>query len=155
MKKLFLLIGLILMLNACQKKGPQPINFGQDACDYCRMNIVQPQYGAELITTKGKVYKFDAVECMINYKTENQEMEFRDHYVINFAEAQKLIQAQSAFYLHSRNLPSPMGMFLTATGQKQKAEELKRQHGGKIYSWQELNDNFKRLPDLVSTYKYD
>ena len=30
------------------------------------MTIVDPRYGAELVTTKGKVYKYDAVECLIN-----------------------------------------------------------------------------------------
>ena len=31
------------------------------------MTIVDKLHAAEIVTKKGKVYKFDATECMINY----------------------------------------------------------------------------------------
>ena len=51
----------------------EEINYGVDACAYCKMNIVDPKFGAELITKKGRVYKFDAIECMVNYDREMQK----------------------------------------------------------------------------------
>jgi copper chaperone NosL len=54
------------ILLGCQPTGPDPIAFGKDQCHYCRMTIAEPNYGAELITEKGRVYKYDAAECMVN-----------------------------------------------------------------------------------------
>ena len=45
----------------------KPIIYGQDKCDFCRMSIVDQRFAGEIVTQKGKVFKFDAVECMLNY----------------------------------------------------------------------------------------
>ncbi len=37
---------------------PQPIKIGEDACSFCKMSIADNRYGAEIITKKGKVFKF-------------------------------------------------------------------------------------------------
>ena len=35
---------LVALLAACDR-GPRPIAYGRDACDYCRMVISDPRYG--------------------------------------------------------------------------------------------------------------
>ena len=42
------------------------------------MTIVDNKHSAELVTTKGKVYKFDAIECMIRHlqNIEDQQYQF-------------------------------------------------------------------------------
>src|SRR4051794_36666745 len=47
--------------------GPQPINYGKDACDFCKMNIVDPQFAAQCLNTKGKSFHFDDVHCMVSF----------------------------------------------------------------------------------------
>ena len=47
--------------------SPKPIDYGSDGCHYCSMTIVDHQHAAEIVTTKGKAFKFDAVECMMNH----------------------------------------------------------------------------------------
>ena len=56
---------LFLSLAACTV-APVPINFGSDGCHFCKMTIVDKQHAAELVTSKGKAYKYDAIECMID-----------------------------------------------------------------------------------------
>ncbi len=53
------------LLSSCQPR-PEPIHYGQDACDFCRMTIVDKQHAAQMVTEKGRVYKYDAIECMLN-----------------------------------------------------------------------------------------
>ena len=48
----------LLLLNGCSK-GPKPIDYGNDGCHFCKMTIVDKIHGSELITEKGKVFKFD------------------------------------------------------------------------------------------------
>ena len=53
-------------LTACTVE-PQPINYGTDGCHYCKMTIVDNQHAAQLVTEKGRAYKYDAIECMMNH----------------------------------------------------------------------------------------
>lgn len=144
MKRLFFLVFLSGFIYACSIE-PRPINYSLDACDFCKMNIVDPIHGAEIVTDKGKVYVFDAAECMINFKSEmtkeNVGLILTNHY----HKAGELIDARKATYLISKNLPSPMGAYITAFESKDTAEKAQKELEGTLYSWTELlkNQNYK------------
>ena len=59
MKRLSLLI-ILCSFFSCSKT-PQPINYGTDMCHFCQMTIVTKTHAAQMVTTKGKQYKFDAI----------------------------------------------------------------------------------------------
>ena len=63
----YLLRCLVLVSFMACTTEPRPINYGEDVCYYCKMNIVDRQHAAEAVTHKGRVYTFDAIECMMNY----------------------------------------------------------------------------------------
>lgn len=146
LKVLTYLSFLLSFLMSCSI-SPKDINYGKDGCVYCKMTIVDQRYGTELVTTKGKVHMFDAIECLINYMNENKltEDQFKHILATGFNEPGKLIDATSCFYLQSKNLPSPMGMFLTAFASRQEATEKTKEVSGEVYDWQELNDHFEQL----------
>ena len=56
-------VGILLL--SCTIK-PEKINFGSDMCHFCQMTIVDRQHAAQYVTSKGKQFKFDAIECMLN-----------------------------------------------------------------------------------------
>jgi copper chaperone NosL len=62
----------VLLLAACAAGGPRPIAYDRDVCGFCRMTVGDPRYGSELVTTRGKVYTFDSVECLASYYLANQ-----------------------------------------------------------------------------------
>ena len=117
---------------------PKPIIYGSDACDFCKMNIVDQIHGAEIVTDKGKVYKFDAVECMIDFKNEMSKEQPKLFLTNHYHTPKELISAEDATFLISENLPSPMGEFITAFESKEAANEAQKELDGKIYSWNEL-----------------
>ena len=55
------------------KIEPQPIEYGKDQCNFCVMNIVDQNHSAQYVTKKGKQFKFDAIECMVNEVNEKGE----------------------------------------------------------------------------------
>ena len=118
--------------------GPRPIEYGADKCDFCRMTIVDPQFAAQLVTSKGRVYKFDAIECMLDMLEQDPEKEYSHVLVCDFSGRGELIAAQSCTYLISRQMPSPMGAFLSAHARKEDAELFQQNNGGDLYSWEEL-----------------
>ncbi|MDX1627940.1 MAG: nitrous oxide reductase accessory protein NosL [Fulvivirga sp.] len=146
MRFLFTISLAALLLAACSPQ-PKPINYGEDGCDFCRMTIVDPRYAAELVTEKGKVYKFDAIECMINFKNEKHNMSFAFTLVSAF-DSKELVEAEDCKYLRSQQLPSPMGMYITGFSESEKAEQFARKYGGQLYGWKELNIQFSQLPEI-------
>lgn len=145
--KILFLMAVILV--GCNVQ-PESIQYGKETCRYCQMNIVDARYGAQLVTTKGKTYKFDAVECMINFKMESslKDSDYA-HVVINsFDKMGDLVPAETSVFLRSSELPSPMGMYITPFVSLATAEEQQSIHGGEILNWHQLNSNFRSLPNV-------
>jgi len=69
---LFFLILLTAIIFGCSK-NPQPISYGQDECEFCKMIVMDERYGAELVTGTGKIYFFDSIECLVGY-LDNQKI---------------------------------------------------------------------------------
>ncbi len=128
---------LILVMSACSA-GPQPISYGEDACNFCKMTIVDQQHSAEAVTLKGKVYKFDAIECLVHYVSPLDESTFSHLLVANYDQPGTLIDAKSSSYLISPNLPSPMGAFLNAFDDANRSAAMQTSMTGELHSWESL-----------------
>lgn len=91
---------------------PEPIAFGVDHCIYCKMKISDPRFGGELVTSKGKVYKFDAMECLLPYMEESKNDEFAHILGIAYDDPGHLIAVEQLKFVISEEYPSPMGAHL-------------------------------------------
>jgi len=138
MKKNSIISILLLLIVSCST-SPEPLSYGSDACHFCKMTIMDPNYGAELITPKGKIFKFDAVECMINYRKQNSEqVDGSSLYVINYNDPHYWIKTENAMFLRSQKLPSPMGQFITAFDSMDAAKKVQLEMGGEIQNFEEV-----------------
>lgn len=135
--KHYLIAALLLILFSCNV-SPKAIDYGSDGCHFCKMTIVDKVHAAEIVTKKGKVYTFDATECMINFLNEFDTPQIKLYLSNNYTEPETLIDATQATFLISENIPSPMGAFLSAFKTKKDAENTQAEKGGIIYSWNEL-----------------
>lgn len=140
--KHYSIIALLLLLFSCNV-SPKPIDYGNDGCHFCKMTIVDKVHAAEIVTQKGKVYKFDATECMINFMEEFDTSEIALYLSNNYTEPKELIDATKATFLISKSIPSPMGAFLSAFKTKADAETMQADKGGTLYNWTELLAKFK------------
>ena len=120
--------------------GPKPINYGADACDFCRMTIVDKQHAAQLVTKTGKAFKYDAIECMLK---EWEHPEVRHYLVADYANPGVLTDASDAAYLISQEIPSPMGEFLTAFESVDKRNETVQNVSGTALDWKALKVEFE------------
>lgn len=144
MKAKFSFVILIaICLSACNS-SPEPIEYGSDGCHFCKMTIVDRQHASEIVTKKGKAFKFDAVECMMNHVNAIDETTVKLFLANDYNRPGELMDAITAVYLISKEIPSPMGEYLTAFKTKEEAEKVEEEHGGKIYSWEELQNKFKK-----------
>lgn len=137
------LFGFSLLLIICQACSidSEPIRYGQDQCSYCHMTIVDKIHAAEIVNENGKVFKYDAVECMINDLAAFQGGSPALNLVNHYESPEMLHPAEESTFLISENFPSPMGANLTAFSIKDSALSIQAKMGGSLYSWKELNNH--------------
>lgn len=125
-------LSLIFVFQSCSPEQ-SPMEFGKDSCSYCKMSIVDLQYGAEIVTPKGKVFKYDAVECMINAMCDDERVrDIHSSYVIDYNNPKTFIDATTSSYLVSKDLPSPMGEYLTSFKTNADATQALEKYKGEL-----------------------
>jgi len=135
--KYAIIILLSFVVISC-KVEPQAIEYGNDVCSYCKMNIVQKTHSAQYVTKKGKQFKFDAVECLVLAVSETDVNAIALFLVADYSNPGTMIYTKDATFLISPGIKSPMGANLTAVSSLEKAKELQVEHSGDIYSWETL-----------------
>ncbi|TXE10633.1 hypothetical protein ES711_01630 [Gelidibacter salicanalis] len=140
--KHYSILALLLVMFNCTV-SPKAIDYGNDGCSFCKMTIVDKTHAAEIVTKKNKAYKFDATECMVNFMDDFETTEIELFLSNDFSEPGTLINAKKATFLISKNIPSPMGAYLSAFKSTADAEKMQAEKGGDLYSWEELLTHLK------------
>lgn len=126
----------MLLLAACNP-GPRDIDLGREECAHCKMTVADARFAAELVTKKGKIHVYDAVECMaaaVNAKDIPEE-DINSMWVMRYDEPGTLIDAAKAWYLRHEEVKSPMGMNLAAYETKAAYAAAAAKNNGKQYRW--------------------
>jgi copper chaperone NosL len=148
-----LALGVLMLASvggSCQA-GPRDIRYRQDTCARCRMFVMDERYGAELVTKRGKVLTFDSAECLAAHTLESPKdaKEAQALLVTHHARPRQLATAEGSVYLKSTDLPSPMGLGLTACADTAEAVALRARHSGELLSWPQVLDHVRiawRIP---------
>jgi copper chaperone NosL len=104
---------LVLLWTGCTPE-PEPIDYGNDACAYCRMTVSDPRYGAELVTETGKTHMFDSIECLAAHVQTQDDLAVHSLWVSDFRAPGTLLHLEDAFLVHSDELKSPMSLNIAA-----------------------------------------
>lgn len=130
-------------LSACST-GPEPIRYGQDECLHCKMTLTDKRFGAEVVSTKGKVFKFDDLNCLVawlNAGTVPQD-QVAQTVVVDFQGQGAFIDVQKAFFLRNEALKSPMRGDVAGFSDKAALETVKAQLGGEELGWEVVRKSF-------------
>lgn len=128
-----------LAVAGCQARGPQPIAYGTDTCEVCRMTISEPRFGAEVVTSTGKARKFDSIECLASWVLQAREAgTAASAWVTDYRKPGTFVAADSAVYLRGGGPHSPMGLRLMAFGADAEPAALVREFGGEPLGWSEV-----------------
>jgi copper chaperone NosL len=131
-KKSVTALVILLILSGCTGTEPQPVKLNEDQCEYCKMTISNDRFAAELITRKGRVYKFDDYACMHNYISENEKAAGSALYVSDYLEPRHLIESSSATFIQGGSISSPMGGNMAAFSDADSAKAYGQKKGAKI-----------------------
>jgi len=105
-----LLLTLIVALAGC-RTGSEPVLFGSDSCHHCKMIILDRRFGGEIVSRKGKVYKFDSLECLRGFQKAHAGELANDAkiFVLEGSGSGELLAADDARFTEDKNLRAPMG----------------------------------------------
>ena len=143
MKILITLIIAVLLISC--SVSPEPLRYGQDACFTCKMTLMDKKFGAELVTHKGKIYKFDDMNCMVNFYNSGVEPEdnIANRLVIDFGNPGVLVNAQEALYIKSDQIRSPMGGQVAAFSNPDQLNQSNKEWKGILLGWGEVVTTYK------------
>ncbi len=130
---------VLLSLSSCGTTKPEPIQLNKDKCSNCGMTITDLKFAAELITSKGRIYKFDDMQCMLNYKKDNAEKTVSSQfYVSDYLGDNNLISTEKAFFIKAENINGPMGGKYAAFSNKDSADDYVKKYKAQVSSWSKL-----------------
>lgn len=131
------LIGLFIFTPTSCSVEPKPIVFGTDDCDHCKMTISDERFGAELVTKKGRIYKFDDLHCIINFIEDGgvEHNNIASLWGVDFINQKQLVDLEKSWIVKNKELYSPMGSNAASFKTKQDAENYQKQYSGEILEW--------------------
>ena len=143
MKKVVLALFTVFCISSCSSNEPKPLKLNSDSCDNCKMTISNGKLGAELITEKGRYYKFDDIACMVKFAKSGTTVAAKSFYVSDYLRDNTLIPAEKAFYLKGGTITSPMRGNTVAFSTKQEADQYKTKLNATSSSWDEIFNSFQ------------
>jgi copper chaperone NosL len=125
--------------------GPEPIRYGQDNCHSCKMTLTDKRFGAEIVTKKGKVFKFDDLNCLSNYLKSGEVPNENIGQIVSvdFKKTGSFVEVQKAYFLHNEAIRSPMRADIASFSDLKDLEVAKAEvAGGKVMNWEQVKTGF-------------
>lgn len=135
-----ILLAISFTLSSCSSK-PSPIVIGKDNCTFCKMVIMDLKYAGEIVTKKGKVYKFDDLHCLISF-TKNHTggtADFAHMLGSDYYQPANLIPVETSWFVRSGSISSPMGGQKVGFSDKAAAEKFSVSlDSAELLSWADI-----------------
>ena len=128
-----------VILISCNPK-PEPIKYGTDNCTECKMTIMDARFGGEIVSKKGMIFKFDDAHCMAAFM-EKRGIELKNIHktlLSDYNKKDNFLNVDTAIFVLSSKLKSPMGSNAAAFASKAEAEHKASETDGKVTDWATL-----------------
>lgn len=140
-KNLIFSLLAVVLLTACAGKPGEPrppeIQYGQELCSACGMLISEARFAAATLLTSGEARKFDDIGEMLVYHMDHPEDQVQAWFVHDYG-SESWIRGESAFFVKSEVIKSPMGSGIVAFEKESDAKAFAAQVQGTIYSLDEI-----------------
>lgn len=136
-----ILLGFFSMMSC--NSAPEPIVYGKEACASCKMTIVDNKFSCEMVTSKGKAFKFDDMLCLVRYMKAEQIAEADLKYLVvsDYLEGNSFLEIKKAWFLTSMELKSPMNGNIAAFKSAADAKSVHLKNMQPI-TWMEIFNQF-------------
>ena len=125
---------LLVVATACASVQPRDLVLGEDACAYCKMQISDPRFGSQVVTSTGRQLVFDSPECLAAFLESTDAAKVASVWVLDAQNPGTWVRAEDAGFLVDASLRSPMGR-ITAFASPSAAHAAQAALGGQLLSW--------------------
>jgi copper chaperone NosL len=139
------LASVTMLSFSCRTKS-QPFEVGKDNCHFCKMGITDTRFGGQLITKKGKVFKFDDISCLANFLNAGGEEQsnISKTLTVLFEKPNEFLDVNKASFVISPDIKSPMASNIAAFSNKPGAENFaKGKQQASVINWQQVLEKLK------------
>lgn len=134
---LFLILGMSAFAS-CSNFEPEKIKYNYDQCESCKMSISDTRFACELITQKGRAYKFDDLSCMSSYVMANTTIKIEKYFINDYLNSQELVPIESLSFLKAESLNSPMAGNIAAFASKDSADKYATELNAERINWESV-----------------
>jgi copper chaperone NosL len=131
-----------VVLSACDSEevaGPPEINYGRDICIECGMIVDDPRFAAAYRLDDGTERIFDDLGGLIVTGRESRDLSEADVWGSDF-DNEVLIEANSAYFVPTLGVVSPMGHGILAFSDLSRAEATAMDLDGEVIRWDSVVD---------------
>jgi copper chaperone NosL len=134
----------LFSFSSCTTK-PAPFAYGKDICEDCKMTIMDPKFGAEIITKKGRIYKFDDAHCIAHFLNLDKikRADIAQTVFIDYGNNKSFLDAKSLLFVVSPQLKSPMNSNAAAFSNQEVAAKMASETKGDIRNWNQILETNK------------
>jgi NosL len=133
--------------------GPEPVDYGRDACASCRMHMSRPGFAGELRDHDGALTKYDDVGCLVRAilagHREVPEAWVEDHAGGAF------VPLLAAHLVRAEPETTPMGSGLVAFADAGAAREFAVAHGARVTTFEDVLHDAALLARLTSPPRHE
>jgi copper chaperone NosL len=149
---LWLTAVLALALTACgtaadAEPTPPTIHYGEDICEFCGMIVSEERHAAAYVTEDGHGHSFDDIGDMVQAHLATQEAVVA-LFVHDYQE-EAWIRAETAHYVQSDKLTTPMASGLAAFTSSEEAQALAADLQGKVLTFDELLTQYRQMAPMT------
>lgn len=131
----------VILLAACAAPTgePQPpeIHYSEDICDACGMLISEPRFAAATVEADGAARKFDDIGDLLGFYADRPGVKVRAYFVHDYL-SEKWLRAETAFFIVSPRIQTPMAHGIAAYADRAEAEAAAQQYGVPVMTFDEL-----------------
>ena len=132
------LLGLLTVgCQAPRADPPTQIRYGEETCAFCGMLISEERFAASLTTVTGETEAFDDVGCLLRALTRPDRSGARVW--VHDYRSERWLEAPRAVFVHSDDVPTPMGGGFAAFSTQEAAEQFAREVHGTVMRFGQLS----------------
>ncbi len=134
-------LSFVILLAACSASAgdvqPPDIHYGEDVCDACGMLISDAKFAAASIDQDGAAHKFDDIGDLVVYYADQADAKVQAYFVHDYP-SEKWQRAETAFFIVSPQVQTPMAHGIAAYADRPAAEAAAQKYGVKVMTFDEL-----------------
>lgn len=138
-RKSILTLLAALLLSACGAQAGEPhppeLMFGSDTCEECGMLVSDAKFAAATLTEDGHTHRFDDLAEMFVFQANHPE-DIVKAWFVHDHETETWLRGETAFYVRSGQIRSPMNYGVAAFGTREAAEAFSAETGGELFTFE-------------------